>query len=91
MSNYTDAELDAYERVFEIAANMLYTDPYFELILSLDPDQSIEIALRQRQDKAEAVRRAALSDKERAAEDAHDEQLIKMGMEIVRRKLAERR
>lgn len=91
MKTYTDAELDRFEEIFEIAAEELDTDLYFDVVLGLDPDQSIEKAISERRDKAESVRRASLSDEDRTTEDAHSERLLKIGMAIVRRKIAERR
>jgi hypothetical protein len=82
--SYTTADLDAFESLFDRAALDLTEDDYFSLILTMDPDRSIEDALQDRRDVAENARRAALTDEQRADEDAHMAKMVTRGMEIVR-------
>lgn len=92
MVTYTDAELDSFETIFENAAwGIENEDQYFAFVLKMDPDSSIEQALSARNDAAEQVRRAGLTDQVRAAEDARTEQLVARGMAIVREIIARKK
>ena len=83
--SYTARDLDAFESIFNDAAvAMDDDDAYFALLLKMDPDQSIEHALGDRQEAAEAVRRAGLTDEQRAAEDAAMERGVQRGLAIMR-------
>lgn len=89
--SYTDAELDLYERTFERAAVLLDEDGYFSFIQTIDPDCVIEQAISARNDLIERRRRAALTDAERAVEDARNQRLVQVGMTIVRTIIAKRK
>lgn len=89
---YTTAELDAFDCIFDNAAwGIENEDQYFAFVQLMDPDGSIESALGDRHYEADQARRAALSESDLAAEDAHRQQMVDRGMVIVRRIMAEKR
>lgn len=86
----TDFEIDTYDRMVTLTASW-DDDKAFETLLTFDPAGTIYNAWVARNHQREDARRAALTDTERAAEDAQNERLLARGMEIVREIMARHR
>jgi len=90
ITNVPDEIIDLYDNAVTLAALSMGEDEYEDYVLRIDPDGRLYRASLDRMEARESARRAALSADEQAAEQAHDARLVEIGMQVLRRKLAEK-